>query len=358
MLRWPMWRTTTHQRSAGCSWPTCAGTGATPTRSTGQAHSVVLAGTTAWSWWPSRRTSCGRSSGATTRVVRFRGDPNLRAPAARGACGEIDPRHVRWPDTAAGLYGSSATGESSSITRWCAGGRESCMFATDLAAAGESGHDPAALMARLVALNGATTQSAWEDVSDESLAPQTRLGARMRRLAHRVKVRRRGAWADMRGAHRAGWLAPRAESVARRRIRLMATMLAGPCSPADAVPQSRVFPGRPARVARARRFVAAVLNGCPMTDTAVLLTSELVTNALAHTPSGDGGSFEVIVWRDADSVLVAVLDDGSDRSPATVGIDLENESGRGLGLVAALADRWGHQGGTAARAVWFLLRAR
>jgi anti-sigma regulatory factor (Ser/Thr protein kinase) len=100
-----------------------------------------------------------------------------------------------------------------------------------------------------------------------------------------------------------------------------------------------------------------VLNGCALTDTAMLLTSELVTNALTHTPSGTGGSFEVIVWRGKDCVLVAVLDDGSDRSPATAGTDLESESGRGLGLVAALADRWGHQGGTAARAVWFLLHA-
>jgi len=180
---------------------------------------------------------------------------------------------------------------------------------------------------------------------------------RMRQLARRVQVRRRGAWVDMRGAYCGGWLAARPKAVARRRMRLMATMLAGPCSPARAMPKSRVFPGQPTLVAQSRRFVAAVLNGCPLTDTAVLLTSELVTNALAHTPSGDGGSFEVIVWRDAGSVLVAVLDDGSDRNPATVGIDLDSESGRGLGLVAALADRWGHQGGAAARAVWFLLRA-
>jgi anti-sigma regulatory factor (Ser/Thr protein kinase) len=177
-------------------------------------------------------------------------------------------------------------------------------------------------------------------------------------LARRVQVRRRGAWVDLRDAYRGGWRAARAESVARRRMRLMATMLAGPCAPARAMPRSCVFEGHPARVARARQFVAAVLNGCALTDTAVLLTSELVTNALAHTPSGTGGSLEVIVWRDADSVLVAVLDDGSDGSPATMGADLESDSGRGLGLVDALADRWGHQGGTAARAVWFLLRAR
>lgn len=184
---------------------------------------------------------------------------------------------------------------------------------------------------------------------------QFRPGARVRQLAHRARVRRSGAW-DVRGAHIGGWLAGRAKAVARRRMRLMATMLAGPCSPARAMPRSRVFRGHPARVAQARRFVASVLNGCPLTDTAVLLTSELVTNALAHTPSGTGGSLEVIVWRDADSVLVVVLDDGSDRSPAPMGIDPESESGRGLGLVAALADRWGHQGGMAARAVWFLLR--
>jgi hypothetical protein len=41
----------------------------------------------------------------------------------------------------------------------CAVAGESCMFTADLAAAGESGHDPAAAMARLMALDGATTQS-------------------------------------------------------------------------------------------------------------------------------------------------------------------------------------------------------
>ena len=184
-------------------------------------------------------------------------------------------------------------------------------------------------------------------------------GRHMFRLAHRVRFPGHSTWLDIRSARCSGpgrWFSVRAESVGPRRMRLMATMLAGPCSPARAVPQSRSFRGHPARVASARSFVAAVLNGCPLTDTAVLLTSELVTNALAHTPSGTDGSLEVIIWRDADSVLVAVLDDGSDRKPATMGVDLESESGRGLGLVAALADRWGHQGGTAARAVWFMLR--
>ena len=88
----------------------------------------------------------------------------------------------------------------------------------------------------------------------------------------------------------------------------------------------------------------------------MLLTSELVTNALAHSLSGTAGLFEVIVWQDAAAVLVAVVDDGSDGDPAAVAADLDSESGRGLGLVAALADRWGHVGGESGRAVWFLLR--
>jgi serine/threonine-protein kinase RsbW len=180
----------------------------------------------------------------------------------------------------------------------------------------------------------------------------------MLRLAQRVRLPSRRAWVmNTRNAPccRRAWLAACAGPAARRRMRLMATMLAGPCSPAGALPKWRVFRGHPTQVAQARRFVAGVLNGCSLIDTAVHLTSELVTNALAHTPSGTGGSFEVIVWRDADCVLIAVLDDGSDGSPAAVGVDLESESGRGLGLVAALADRWGHEGGGAARAVWFLL---
>jgi anti-sigma regulatory factor (Ser/Thr protein kinase) len=197
-----------------------------------------------------------------------------------------------------------------------------------------------------------------EDVSDELLPPRIPVATCMRRLAQRVGFPGRGAWVDMRNPSgcRRGWLAVYRGSADGRRMSLMATMLAGPRSPADAMPERRVFRGHPARVARARRFVASVLKGCSLTDTAVLLTSELVTNALAHTPSGTGGSFEVIVWRDADCVLVAVLDDGSEGSPAAVGVDLESESGRGLCLVAALADCWGHEGGGAARAVWFLLR--
>lgn len=92
-----------------------------------------------------------------------------------------------------------------------------------------------------------------------------------------------------------------------------------------------------------------------MADTAVLLTSEVVTNALAHTPSGDGGTFEVVVWRSARTACVAVLDGGAAGAPAAGHPGPDAETGRGLALVASLAVRWGHEGGPAGRAVWFLL---
>lgn len=79
-------------------------------------------------------------------------------------------------------------------------------------------------------------------------------------------------------------------------------------------PKCRVFPGNPDQARHARRFVARALDDCPVVDTSVLLTDELVTNALAHTRSGGGGSFEVIVWRGMSAACVAVLDGGSDKN--------------------------------------------
>ena len=135
-----------------------------------------------------------------------------------------------------------------------------------------------------------------------------------------------------------------------------AAVLAGQGAALVAPPKRRVFPGHPRQAAHARRFVASALDGCPASETAVLLTSELVTNALAHTPSGDGGSFEVIVWLGASAVCIAVLDAGSASTPLVGDSDPDTESGRGLGLIAMLAESWGHEGGPAGRVVWFLLR--
>ena len=81
-------------------------------------------------------------------------------------------------------------------------------------------------------------------------------------------------------------------------------------------PRRRVFPGSGDQVARARLFVGQVLGGCPAADDAVLLTSELVTNAITHTASGTGGKVVVTVYRADTRVRVEVRDGGSGQVPA------------------------------------------
>ena len=120
-------------------------------------------------------------------------------------------------------------------------------------------------------------------------------------------------------------------------------------------PRRRIFPGTTSQVGRARLFVGDVLDGCPAADEAILLTSELVTNAIAHTASGQGGKVIVTVYRGDTRVRVDVQDDGSDQVPVAHLSGGARESGFGLELVELMADRWGHCGGPRHRVVWFML---
>lgn len=124
-----------------------------------------------------------------------------------------------------------------------------------------------------------------------------------------------------------------------------------------AKPKRRTFPGRPDQVALARDFVKRALGSCPVLDEAVLLVSEVATNALVHSASGAGGHFDVTVLGGDNSALIAVTDRGSDTVPAARDVDPEAEAGRGLELVESIADRWGHCGGRHGRTVWFELCA-
>ena len=81
-------------------------------------------------------------------------------------------------------------------------------------------------------------------------------------------------------------------------------------------PKRRVFAGSRDQVRQARDFVARVLGGCPAKDDAVLLASELATNAITHTASGDGGRFTVTVYQAGTWVRVEVHDAGSATTPA------------------------------------------
>jgi anti-sigma regulatory factor (Ser/Thr protein kinase) len=121
-------------------------------------------------------------------------------------------------------------------------------------------------------------------------------------------------------------------------------------------PVRRIFPGETPQVAAARDLVRRLVGDCPVADEAVLLTSELCTNALQHTASGNGGTFEVTVYRGHASLRIEVYDDGSETAPAVQDYDELSADGRGLGIVALVADKWGQAGDEYGRSVYFELR--
>lgn len=121
---------------------------------------------------------------------------------------------------------------------------------------------------------------------------------------------------------------------------------------------SLTIPGRPEQVSAARAFVAQTLSACQVgadSDTATLLTSEIVTNAIAHTKSGvEGGTVTIVVIGVPRGVLVEVIDDGSAGTPIVKG-DLYAAEGHGLFLVQHLAAQWGYLRDAAGATVWFHL---
>jgi anti-sigma regulatory factor (Ser/Thr protein kinase) len=124
-----------------------------------------------------------------------------------------------------------------------------------------------------------------------------------------------------------------------------------------AVLGSLTIPGRPEHVRDARAFVAKALSDLhPGIDDAVLLTSELVTNAITHTRSrSDGGAVTIQVVEADGGVRVEVADDGSELSAPVVRGEVLASDGHGLFLVQTLADQWGYVRDDNGTTVWFWL---
>ncbi|RFU39438.1 ATP-binding protein [Actinomadura logoneensis] len=114
----------------------------------------------------------------------------------------------------------------------------------------------------------------------------------------------------------------------------------------------RAFPGEAVQAAAVRRFVALLLDGCPVLDDVLLAADELVVNAVRHTKSGrPDGVFTVELRRGLGMVAVAVRDQGGPTEPIASDAGDYAESGRGLRTVSALATRWGWFGNDKTRTV-------
>ncbi|WP_443078798.1 ATP-binding protein [Streptosporangium sp. NBC_01495] len=97
----------------------------------------------------------------------------------------------------------------------------------------------------------------------------------------------------------------------------------------------------------------------PYTDDVLLLVTELVTNAIRHSDSGQCPDDRVIVavTSHLGTLHIDVVDAGStgQRPRLCAGVGSESGGGRGLWLVQELSSAWGWYETLAGRVVWFQL---
>ncbi len=100
----------------------------------------------------------------------------------------------------------------------------------------------------------------------------------------------------------------------------------------------------------ARRFVVDALRSAPeeIRDSAGLLTSEAVTNALLHA----AGPITVEVKHESDRYRVEVRD-ASRLPPTEKHYEVEDLTGRGVHLLNKVATAWGWQPTRSGKVVWF-----
>jgi anti-sigma regulatory factor (Ser/Thr protein kinase) len=132
--------------------------------------------------------------------------------------------------------------------------------------------------------------------------------------------------------------------VRRREVRIAGTVLL-PCAPAS--------------VAVARRRLAAELTAAGVFEgvvgDAVLVVSELLSNAIRHARPLPGAKL-LLAWALVDgAVEVAVSDGGASTRPMTAQASVSSLGGRGLDIVEYLARSWGVRTEDTGLTVWALV---
>jgi hypothetical protein len=161
-----------------------------------------------------------------------------------------------------------------------------------------------------------------------------------------------------RGAQQAEWSSKNAStSWFARHLGLWARTLE-PLRPLDA-PAARAtgreaswpLTGNLTSVARARRLVTGRLgewNLAVLADTAELLVSELVTNALRHAHGPVRLNLRV-----GDDRLRCEVEDTNDNAPVRRAACLDSEGGRGTELLDLLSEAWGSYHTATGKTTWF-----
>jgi len=114
--------------------------------------------------------------------------------------------------------------------------------------------------------------------------------------------------------------------------------------------------GTPDAARQARALVGDLLgDDHPTVHDATLIVSELVSNAIAYSRSGQPGGTLIIAVEMAPQpgdVRIQVCDGGGLEAPVLTASGPDSEHGRGLAIITALAAEWASETSDAGRATW------
>jgi anti-sigma regulatory factor (Ser/Thr protein kinase) len=102
-------------------------------------------------------------------------------------------------------------------------------------------------------------------------------------------------------------------------------------------------------------FAAGIVDGA--VGDAVLVVSELLSNAIRHARPLPGATLQVAWAARGDAIEVAVSDGGAATRPVPAHPTVSSLGGRGLSIVDYLASRWGVRTDDAGLTVWAVLAA-
>jgi two-component sensor histidine kinase len=116
-----------------------------------------------------------------------------------------------------------------------------------------------------------------------------------------------------------------------------------------------LVPHHATSAARVRQAMLADLAsrsiGDDSADEVVLVASELVGNAIRHTPTSSSGELTVS-WQLGRRAVTVQVSDASRTGPVPRHAADDEPGGRGLAIVDALAEDWGYDAHSSGKHVW------